>query len=75
MTLYSIAHLALLTYEAQFFDPGQVLYTYESPAGYGLIALQFGAFLWFCGAVGATLSAAPERRPFYLPFLGAYSFW
>ncbi|XP_058684373.1 transmembrane protein 145-like, partial [Poecile atricapillus] len=60
MTLYSIAHIALLTYEAQFFDPGQVLYTYESPAGYGLIALQFGAFVWFCAAVGATLSAAPD---------------
>ncbi|XP_030825716.1 transmembrane protein 145 [Camarhynchus parvulus] len=75
MTLYSIAHIALLTYEAQFFDPGQVLYTYESPAGYGLIALQFGAFAWFCAAVGATLSAVPERRHFYLPFLGAYTFW
>ncbi|XP_071276965.1 transmembrane protein 145 isoform X2 [Agelaius tricolor] len=75
MTLYSIAHIALLTYEAQFFDPGQVLYTYESPAGYGLIALQFGAFAWFCAAVGATLSAVPERRRFYLPFLAAYTFW
>ncbi|XP_068855459.1 transmembrane protein 145-like, partial [Aphelocoma coerulescens] len=73
MTLYSIAHIALLTYEAQFFDPGQVLYTYESPAGYGLIALQFGAFAWFCGAVAATVSAVPERRHFYLPFLGAYT--
>ncbi|XP_072776888.1 transmembrane protein 145 isoform X4 [Taeniopygia guttata] len=75
MTLYSLTHVALLTYEAQFFDPGQVLYTYESPAGYGLIALQFGAFGWFCAAVGATLSAVPERRRFYLPFLAAYAFW
>ncbi|XP_042636139.1 transmembrane protein 145, partial [Catharus ustulatus] len=75
MTLYSIAHIALLTYEAQFFDPGQVLYTYESPAGYGLIALQFGAFGWFCAAVGATLSRVPERKNFYLPFLGAYTVW
>ncbi|NWZ97450.1 TM145 protein, partial [Nesospiza acunhae] len=75
MTLYSIAHIALLTYEAQFFDPGQVLYTYESPAGYGLMALQLCAFAWFCAAVGATLSAVPERRHFYLPFLGAYTFW
>uniref|UniRef100_A0A8C3U573 GPR180/TMEM145 transmembrane domain-containing protein n=1 Tax=Catharus ustulatus TaxID=91951 RepID=A0A8C3U573_CATUS len=59
----------------QFFDPGQVLYTYESPAGYGLIALQFGAFGWFCAAVGATLSRVPERKNFYLPFLGAYTVW
>ena len=35
----------------QFFDPGQVLYTYESPAGYGLIGLQVAAYVWFCYAV------------------------
>ncbi|XP_066843122.1 LOW QUALITY PROTEIN: transmembrane protein 145, partial [Anser cygnoides] len=75
MTLYGIAHLALLAYEAEFFDPAQVLYTYESPAGQALLALQFLAFLWFCGAVLRTLRSAPAKRSFYLPLLGAYSLW
>ncbi|XP_074991078.1 transmembrane protein 145 [Calonectris borealis] len=75
MTLYSITHVVLLTYEAEFFDPAQVLYTYESPAGYGLIGLQFLAYLWFCGAVLVTLKRVPEKQPFYLPFFAAYTLW
>ncbi|XP_053908564.1 transmembrane protein 145 isoform X2 [Cuculus canorus] len=75
ITLYGIAHVALLTYEAEFFDPARVLYTYESPAGYGLIALQALAFLWFCAAVLLTLKRVPEKQPFYLPFFAAYSLW
>ncbi|EMP41770.1 hypothetical protein UY3_00979 [Chelonia mydas] len=57
----------------QFFDPAQVLYTYESPAGYGLIALQFLAYVWFCYAVLTTLKQCPEKQPFYVPFLTAYT--
>ncbi|XP_074874860.1 LOW QUALITY PROTEIN: transmembrane protein 145 [Buteo buteo] len=75
MTLYSITHIVLLTYEAEFFDPAQVLYTYESPAGYGLIGLQFLAYLWFCYAVLVTLKQVPEKQPFYLPFFAAYTLW
>ncbi|XP_075345496.1 transmembrane protein 145 isoform X1 [Mycteria americana] len=75
MTLYSITHVVLLTYEAEFFDPAQVLYTYESPAGYGLIGLQFLAYLWFCYAVLVTLKQVPEKQPFYLPFFAAYTLW
>ncbi|XP_054667297.1 transmembrane protein 145 [Grus americana] len=75
MTLYSITHVVLLTYEAEFFDPAQVLYTYESPAGYGLIALQFLAYAWFCYAVLVTLKRVPEKQPFYLPFFAAYTLW
>ncbi|KAM6298476.1 transmembrane protein 145 [Podargus strigoides] len=75
MTLYSITHGVLLIYEAEFFDPAQVLYTYESPAGYGLIALQALAFLWFCAAVLLTLKRVPERQRFYLPFFAAYTLW
>ncbi|KAM9250328.1 transmembrane protein 145 [Cariama cristata] len=75
MTLYSITHIVLLIYEAEFFDPAQVLYTYESPAGYGLIGLQFLAYLWFCYAVLVTLKQVPEKQPFYLPFFAAYTLW
>lgn len=52
-----------------------MLYTYESPAGYGLIGLQFLAYLWFCYAVLVTLKQVPEKQPFYLPFFAAYTLW
>lgn len=59
----------------QFFDPGQVLYTYESPAGYGLIGLQVVAYVWFCYAVLVSLRHFPEKQPFYVPFFAAYTLW
>ncbi|XP_072464013.1 transmembrane protein 145 isoform X3 [Notamacropus eugenii] len=75
MTLYTLTHVALLIYEAEFFDPGQVLYTYESPAGYGLIGLQVAAYVWFCYAVLVSLRHFPEKQPFYGPFFAAYTLW
>uniref|UniRef100_G3UEN8 Transmembrane protein 145 n=1 Tax=Loxodonta africana TaxID=9785 RepID=G3UEN8_LOXAF len=77
MTLYTLTHVVLLIYEAedQFFDPGQVLYTYESPAGYGLIGLQVAAYVWFCYAVLISLRHFPEKQPFYVPFFAAYTLW
>ncbi|MXQ97057.1 hypothetical protein E5288_WYG016566 [Bos mutus] len=75
MTLYTLTHVALLIYEAEFFDPGQVLYTYESPAGYGLIGLQVAAYVWFSYAVLVSLRHFPEKQPFYVPFFAAYTLW
>uniref|UniRef100_A0A8C0KNE6 Transmembrane protein 145 n=1 Tax=Canis lupus dingo TaxID=286419 RepID=A0A8C0KNE6_CANLU len=75
MTLYTLTHVVLLIYEAKFFDPGQVLYTYESPAGYGLIGLQVAAYVWFCYAVLISLRHFPEKQPFYVPFFAAYTLW
>ncbi|KAM5237444.1 transmembrane protein 145 isoform 2-T2 [Ctenodactylus gundi] len=75
MTLYTLTHVVLLIYEAEFFDPGQVLYTYESPAGYGLIGLQVAAYVWFCYAVLVSLRHFPEKQAFYVPFFAAYTLW
>nr|XP_031312881.1 transmembrane protein 145 isoform X1 [Camelus dromedarius] len=75
MTLYTLTHVVLLIYEAEFFDPGQVLYTYESPAGYGLIGLQVAAYVWFSYAVLVSLRHFPEKQPFYVPFFAAYTLW
>ncbi|NP_001088644.1 transmembrane protein 145 precursor [Xenopus laevis] len=75
MTLYTVTHTVLFIHEAQFFDPAQVLYTYESPAGYGNIALQFLAYIWFCYAVLVTLKHFPEKQAFYVPFFAAYTLW
>ncbi|XP_069041432.1 transmembrane protein 145 [Lepisosteus oculatus] len=75
MTLYTITHIILFIYEAEFFDPGLVLYAYDSPAGYGLIALQFLAYVWFCYAVLITLKHYPEKQAFYVPFFATYTLW
>lgn len=59
----------------QFFDPGEVLYLYESPAGYGLITLRLVGWLWFIYAVFFTLKHHPEKAGFYYPFFVFYSVW
>lgn len=43
------------------FDPGEVLYLYESPAGYGLITLKIIAWLMFLYATLCTLKRYPEK--------------
>lgn len=61
--------------ERLFFDPGQVLYPYKSPAGHRLIVLHFGAFSWLCKAIAITVTIVLEYCYFYLPFLGTYVLW
>ncbi|MEQ2189846.1 hypothetical protein GOODEAATRI_029660, partial [Goodea atripinnis] len=58
-----------------FFDPGEVLYAYDSPAGYGLMGLQLVAYVWFCYAVLVSLKHYPEKQPFYIPFFTTYTLW
>uniref|UniRef100_A0A6Q2YZ65 Intimal thickness related receptor IRP domain-containing protein n=1 Tax=Esox lucius TaxID=8010 RepID=A0A6Q2YZ65_ESOLU len=75
MTVYTITYIILFIYEAEFFDPGEVLYAYDSPAGYGLMGLQLLAYVWFCYAVLISLKHYPEKQPFYIPFFTAYTLW
>uniref|UniRef100_A0A3Q2D2P0 Transmembrane protein 145 n=1 Tax=Cyprinodon variegatus TaxID=28743 RepID=A0A3Q2D2P0_CYPVA len=73
MTVYTITYIILFIYEAEFFDPGEVLYAYDSPAGYGLMSLQLVAYVWFCYAVLVSLKHYPEKQPFYVPFFTTYT--
>ncbi|KAI0227168.1 Transmembrane protein 145 [Lamellibrachia satsuma] len=75
MTLYTIAYIALFIYEAKAFDPGLVLYIYESPAGYGLIAMRLIGWAWFCYAIFFTLKHYPEKSSFYYPYFLFYTAW
>ena len=59
----------------QFFDPGEVLYLYESPAGYGILALRLLGWAWFLYAIFFTLKHFPEKSKFYFPFLAFYTIW
>ncbi|KAK2170007.1 hypothetical protein LSH36_5g16011 [Paralvinella palmiformis] len=75
MTLYVICYAVLFIYEAYFFDPGEVLYLYESPAGYGILALRLLGWAWFLYAIFFTLKHFPEKSKFYFPFLAFYTIW
>jgi hypothetical protein len=59
----------------QFFDEGLVLYFYESPPGYGLIAMRLIGWLWFLYAIFFTLKHYPNRGSFYFPFFIFYTLW
>ncbi|XP_030747654.1 transmembrane protein 145-like [Sitophilus oryzae] len=68
MCLYVTTYLTIFVYEAVVFDPGEVLYLYESPAGYGLIILRIIAWLMFIYSTVITLKKYPEKSNFYYPF-------
>ncbi|XP_050708889.1 transmembrane protein 145-like, partial [Eriocheir sinensis] len=55
------------------FDPGEVLYLYESPAGYGLVALRLQVWLIFLYSCFFTVKHYPEKMTFYGPFFAFYS--
>jgi hypothetical protein len=75
MSTYSFIYTLLYVYQWIYFDPAQVLYIYESPAGYGIIIMRLLAWMWFCHASYYTLCKYPEKRQFYLRFASFYSVW
>ncbi|XP_072375299.1 transmembrane protein 145-like isoform X2 [Diabrotica undecimpunctata] len=68
MCLYSVTYVSIFIYEAKVFDPGEVLYLYESPAGYALISLRIIAWCMFVYFTIITLKHYPEKGNFYYPF-------
>ncbi|XP_052285419.1 transmembrane protein 145-like isoform X2 [Dreissena polymorpha] len=75
MTLYTITYVVIFIWEAIIFDPGLVLYLYESPPGYALIAMRIIGYLWFCYSIFFTLKHYPEKRTFYYPLFVFYTLW
>ncbi|PRD18765.1 UNVERIFIED_CONTAM: transmembrane protein [Trichonephila clavipes] len=73
--LYVIVYVILFLYERKFFDPGKVLYMYESPAGYGIIGLRLVGWAWFVYAVIFTMMHYPEKSNFYTKLFLLYSLW
>ncbi|KAG8192661.1 hypothetical protein JTE90_009691 [Oedothorax gibbosus] len=73
--LYAVVYAILFLYETKFFDPGKVLYIYESPAGYGLIGLRLVGWAWFVYAVIFTMMHYPEKSSFYTKIFLLYSLW
>ncbi|XP_014667515.1 PREDICTED: transmembrane protein 145-like [Priapulus caudatus] len=75
MTVYGVAYACVFVTEAALFDPGLVLYTYESLAGYVLVAIRIVGWLWFVYATIFTVKHYPEKWRFYLLFFAVYSAW
>ncbi|XP_062500568.1 transmembrane protein 145-like [Corticium candelabrum] len=75
MSIYTIMYAGMFIWEAVAFDPAKVLYTYDSPAGYGFVALSIMAFCWFTYIVMTTVKHYPDKKLFYIPFYFFYSMW
>ncbi|XP_022251822.1 transmembrane protein 145-like [Limulus polyphemus] len=75
MTLYTVIYSALFIYEKKVFDPGEVLYIYDSPAGYGLVGMRLVGWSWFVYATVFTLLHYPEKSAFYTKLFLIYTLW
>ncbi|XP_049883728.1 uncharacterized protein LOC126379135 [Pectinophora gossypiella] len=75
MCCYTVTYIVLFVYQAKAFDPGEVLYLYESPAGYGLIVLRITAWCVFAYSTFFTVKKYPEKNMFYCPFFICGTLW
>ncbi|RUS82814.1 hypothetical protein EGW08_009434 [Elysia chlorotica] len=75
ITFYSVTIVALFIWEGEFFDSGKVLYYYESPPGYGIIAIHLIGWIWFLQSTIFTLKHAQKKSGFYIPFFSFYTLW
>ncbi|XP_035456493.2 uncharacterized protein LOC118280519 [Spodoptera frugiperda] len=75
MCCYIVTYIVLFIYQAKAFDPGEVLYLYESPAGYGLIVLRILAWCMFAYSTFFTVRKYPEKNMFYCPFFICGTLW
>ncbi|XP_058792801.1 transmembrane protein 145-like isoform X1 [Phymastichus coffea] len=72
---YISLQLLLLIYESEAFDPGLVLYIYESPPGYGLLALKVIAWVVFVICCYKTSQNISTKFHFYGSLLSLGSGW
>ncbi|XP_012232288.1 transmembrane protein 145-like [Linepithema humile] len=73
--LTAFFQMSLFIYQFEGFDPGQVLYIYESPAGYFLIALKLIAWFVFITRCCKTIRKMNTKLHFYASLLSLGSAW
>ncbi|KAF7405092.1 hypothetical protein HZH66_003998 [Vespula vulgaris] len=73
--LSAACQLALYMYQFEIFDPGLVLYIYESPPGYGLVALKLIAWIVFVLRCFKTTKKMTKKVHFYGSLLSLGSAW
>ena len=75
MCTYCVTYVCLFIYEQIYFDPGEVLYIYQSTAGYGLVLLRGIGWVMFIYSTFFTLKHYPDKGGFYYPFFCFYTLW
>ncbi|KAJ6223065.1 hypothetical protein RDWZM_001610 [Blomia tropicalis] len=75
MVMSTIAYLIIFYHEQYAFDPGEVLYIYESVFGYLLVGLRLLAWSWFSYAIVFTLIHYPQKSAFFAKLFLVYSIW
>lgn len=75
VNVYIVVFVSLFVFQAETFDPGEVLNLYESPAGIALASLRLGAWAAFCVSTVNTFKKSPEKSGFYMPFGVLGSLW
>ena len=73
--LSTILQLSLFIYQSEVFDPGLVLYMYESPPGYGLLALKILTWVIFLFCCYKTSLKAAAKLNFYSFLMTLGSGW
>ncbi|XP_029167799.1 transmembrane protein 145-like [Nylanderia fulva] len=71
----TICQMTLYIYQSEIFDPGLVLYIYESPPGYGLIALKLIAWFVFVTRCFKTIRKLHTKLHFYFSLIILGSMW
>lgn len=71
----ALCQMSLCIYQSEAFDPGLVLYIYESPPGYGLIALKLIAWFVFITRTFKTIRKLNTKLNFYTSLLFLGSVW
>eukprot|EP00095_Tigriopus_kingsejongensis_P008718 maker-scaffold352_size199037-snap-gene-0.42 protein:Tk08718 transcript:maker-scaffold352_size199037-snap-gene-0.42-mRNA-1 annotation:"hypothetical protein DAPPUDRAFT_54015" len=75
ISCFTITFTILFVFEQKYFDPGEVLYIYESLGGYGLVILRTVGWFMFIYSTFFTLKHYPEKGSFYYPFFSFYTLW
>ncbi|CAG5127899.1 unnamed protein product [Candidula unifasciata] len=75
MILYIAAIVVMFVWENILFDPGLVLYHYESPPGYGMLTVILIGWLWFTMSAVCTLKHNSSKTKFYVLFYTIYTIW
>ncbi|KAL0108982.1 hypothetical protein PUN28_014227 [Cardiocondyla obscurior] len=71
----AMCQMSLYIYESEAFDPGLVLYLYESPPGYNLLALKIIAWFIFVIRCFKTIRKLHTKLHFYTSLLFLGSVW